>query len=215
MIPLPLAWTLLTVSLWTTGSSENSENEPFKILYPSISSQETIECDCANISCDSVYWFRSTSSESGDFKSWQYLGKCNNADRVNYGTGVEESRFKLSKRGNSFVLRITKVQKTDTGIYSCILKDKSNNEVLKPASLLQPGVTAPTPPPKPKPKPPVKPVCRCPKKNPPPDGCGSMVLWPLVGLTAGLALAIICTLYYFSRLPKKCRHHFAKKRQML
>ncbi|XP_040888915.1 uncharacterized protein cd8b [Toxotes jaculatrix] len=210
MISLPLAWTLWIVSLWTAGASQIVGQEPVKVLYPKISASETIECDCADISCDSVYWFRITASNS----AVQFIGKYNNADRSNYGTGVEESQFKFSKRsGSCFVLRIVSVTQEDTGIYSCVLKDKTNKEVWKPGSLLLPGVTPPTLPPPTKRKPPVKSLCRCPKKKPPQGGCGSVVLWPLVGLAAGLALAIICTLYYFSRLPKKCRHHFEKKRK--
>ncbi|XP_071350737.1 T-cell surface glycoprotein CD8 beta chain [Trachinotus anak] len=212
MIPLPLAWTLLTVPLWTAGSGQILLQEPIKVLYPAISSQETIECDCVDISCDYVFWFRSNVSQG----KVQFLGHCNNADRVNYGPGVKETQFRFSKRGSAFVLRITSVTEEDAGIYSCVLKDRSNKEVWKPGSLLQPGVTPPTSPPKEKPKPPVKSLCRCPKKNPSVavGHCDAVVLWPLVGLTAGLGLALICTLYYFSRLPKKCHHHFKKTRQM-
>ncbi|XP_054473284.1 T-cell surface glycoprotein CD8 beta chain [Anoplopoma fimbria] len=208
MIMRLLAWTLLTVSLWTLGSSQVLQQEPVKILYPKILSTESIECDCTNITCDSVYWFRSIRNHN----KLQFLGKCNNADRATYGAGVDINRFKLSKKSSmSFTLRITNVSDDDTGIYSCVLKDRKTTEMWKPGILLRPGVTPPTLPPKTIPKPTVKSVCRCPKKNSS-QGCGSLVLWPLVGLVAGLALALICTLYYFSRLPKKCRHHFVKKR---
>ncbi|XP_069367061.1 uncharacterized protein cd8b [Paralichthys olivaceus] len=211
MNPLPLAWTLLTVSLWTAGVSQILLQEPIKVLYPKISTPENIDCNCNN-SCDSVYWFRNTPNPN----ILQFLGKCNNAERVNYGPGVEKARFKLSKRGNTaFVLRIENVTEEDTGTYSCVLKAKSGTEVWKPGTVLWPGVTPPTSPPKTTLKPPVKPVCAChPKKNFAQDGCDYMVLWPLVGVTAGLALALIYTLHYFSRLPKKCRHHFQKMRQM-
>ncbi|XP_045932087.1 T-cell surface glycoprotein CD8 beta chain [Micropterus dolomieu] len=208
MIPLPLAWTLLTVSLWTSGSSQILQQETVNVLYPKIHSTEVIECDCLNISCDSVYWFRSISSQI----ILQYLGKCNNADRATYPNGVEEARFRFSKKSTSFMLRIINVTEEDTGIYSCVLKDRKNTEMWKPGIHLRPGVVPPTPPPKTKNKPPANSVCRCSKKSSSQDGCGYLILWPLVGLIAALALALICILYYFSRLPKKCRHHFVKKR---
>ncbi|XP_008278750.1 uncharacterized protein cd8b [Stegastes partitus] len=205
---LLLAWTLLTASLWRSGSSQILREEPTSVRYPALNSNENIECDCVDSYCDLVYWFRSNVNTG----KVEYLGKCNNADRVTYGD-VDEARFKIQKRGSmSFVLRITGVTEADAGIYSCILKDKSQNDLWKPGVLLRPGVTPPPPtsPTKTKPKPS---ICRCSGKNPP-LVCGSAILWPLVGLVAGLTLALICTLYYFSRLPKKCRHHFVKKRQM-
>ncbi|XP_042358235.1 T-cell surface glycoprotein CD8 alpha chain isoform X1 [Plectropomus leopardus] len=209
MILLPLAWTLVTVSLWTSGLSQILQQDPINVLYPKILSTEIIECNCANITCDSVYWFRSISNHL----KVEFLGRCNSADRVRYGANVDEARFSLHRKsGASFALRIINVTEEDTGIYSCVLKDRKNTEMWKPGILLRPGVIPPTLPPKTKPKPPVKSVCRCPKKNSKQDGCGSLVLWPLVGIIAALAFALICTLYYFSRLPKKCRHQFGKKR---
>ncbi|XP_022075459.1 uncharacterized protein cd8b [Acanthochromis polyacanthus] len=209
MILLPLAWALLTASLWKSGSSQTLLEDPVTERYPAIHNNETIDCDCVQSYCDFVYWFYSNPNTG----KVQYIGKCNNADRDVYGHDVEKGRFKIHKRGSmSFVLRIIDVTEADAGIYSCILKDKNQDELWKPGVLLRPGVAPPTPPPKIKPKPA---ICRCPAKNPPAsDGCGSMILWPLVGLVSSLALALICTLYYFSRLPKKCRHNFVKKRQM-
>ncbi|KAM8756801.1 T-cell surface glycoprotein CD8 beta chain isoform 1-T1 [Acanthopagrus schlegelii] len=211
MIPLPLAWTLLTVYLWTPvlGSNLILHQEPPTVLYPKILSTESIECDCGNISCEYVYWFRSIS----DHSEVQFLGKWNNAGRAHYGEGVDEARFKVYRRNSmSFPLRIINVTEKDAGIYSCVLKDKKNTEMWKTGILLRPGVVPPTLPPKvvPKRRPP---TCRC-TKNSKQEGCGSLILWPLVGLIAALAVALICILYYFSRLPKKCRHHFVKKRRM-
>ncbi|XP_029287976.1 uncharacterized protein cd8b [Cottoperca gobio] len=203
MIVLPLAWTLLTASLWTSGSSQILLQEPVNTLYPEILSTQSIECDCAN--GDSVYWFRSISNHN----KIQFLGQCNQANRVSYGKDVNQTRFIFrSKSTTSFVLHIMSVTEEDAGTYSCVLSGKKNTETWKPGILLRPGETPPTLPPKT--KPPVKSVCHC--KISSQDGCGSLVLWPLVGLIAALALALICTLYYFSRLPKKCRHRFVKKR---
>ncbi|KAG8007472.1 Cyclin-dependent kinase 18, partial [Nibea albiflora] len=197
MIP-PLAWTLLIVSLWTSGSSEILQQETIKVLYPKINSTENLECEC-NSSFDSVYWFRSISK----YNRMQYIGKCNNADRDGYGTGVDEARFKISRKsGYLFSLRISDVTEEDTGIYSCVLQGrKINMEIWKPGILLQPGVTPPTLPPKiQKPKPPTKSRCTCSKKKSSQGGCDSPILWSLVGLMATLALALVCTLYYFSQM---------------
>lgn len=210
MFLLSLAWLLLTGPLWTSGQDLQQKllEEEVSVRYPKIPSSETIDCDCGSMACDLVFWFHSDISGKV-----QFLGRCNNADRTLYGANVDQTRFKLSKRGSkSFALRIINVTKEDRGIYSCVLKEKNLYEVWKPGTLLLPGETPPTPPPKPKPKPPSKPTCRC-NAGDSKGGCGSLILWPLVGLLGGLALAVLCTLRYFSRLPRKCHHHFAKNRQ--
>ncbi|KAK2862425.1 hypothetical protein Q5P01_001958 [Channa striata] len=212
MILLPLGLTLWTVSLWTAGSSQILLTEPTTVLYPKLGGSETIECGCGNITCDSVFWFFSNPSRG----TVEFLGRCNNAERANYGKHFEHTRFKMTKRGTtSFMLRIINVTVADTGIYSCVVKEKGITDMWKPGYLLLPGVTPPTLPPVTKRKPPVKPICTCKKSHSgvAPGGCDSYVLWPIVGIVAGLALALICSLYYFSRLPKKCHHHFAKKGQ--
>ncbi|KAM3620788.1 uncharacterized protein V6R79_001963 [Siganus canaliculatus] len=204
-----LLWTLLAASLWASGLGQFIEEETAITLYPKILDTATIECDCAKISCDSVYWFRSISGHS----KLQYIGRCNNAGRPTYRDNKDEERFKFHRKsGTSFTLRILNVTEEDTGIYSCVLTDLSKKEMWKPGVLLLPGVTPTTVAPTTKPKPPVKTVCGCTKKKSSKDGCGSLILWPLVGLNSALAVALLCTLYYFSRLPKKCRHHFVKRR---
>ncbi|XP_017278282.1 T-cell surface glycoprotein CD8 alpha chain [Kryptolebias marmoratus] len=207
MIPLRLVWTLLTASAWTLGSSQILLHDPVKLLYPAISSTESIECDCRNFTCDYVFWFR-TDPANAEVK---FLGKSNNADRAEH---VADERFRLSKRGSStFVLRIFNVKREDAGIYSCVLRSyRDLTEMYNPGTFLRPGETPPPPPPPPKKLPPKPKVCPCSSQKRPRDGCHSLVLWPLVGLVAGLAVGLLCTLYYFSRLSKKCHHHFVKKR---
>ncbi|KAK1901402.1 Zinc finger matrin-type protein 1 [Dissostichus eleginoides] len=203
MILLPLAWTLWTVSLWTLGSSQTLLQEPLTVIYPKIFSSSSIECDCADVLCDSVYWFRSISNNS----KMEFIGQGNHADRITLGKGVDESRFKLiSKSKKLFALQIINLTKEDTGTYSCVLKKK--NTTWKPGTLLLPGVTAQII--KTDTKPTVKSVCRCNKSPKAVDGCGSLVFWPLVGLFTALVLTLVGTLYYYSRLPKKCRHHCVK-----
>ncbi|XP_034023018.1 uncharacterized protein cd8b [Thalassophryne amazonica] len=210
MILTSLLWTMLVVTLWTPGLSQILIQKPSKVLYPPILSSEVIECDCGNSSCDFVLWFRSLLI-SNDL---QFLGTCNNANRDTYTSVANTGQFKFSKKGSlSFVLRIVNVTEEDAGVYSCVLTSKRKDEMWNPGILLRPGVTPPTVPPEVKLRLPVNPVCpRCKKKTRPHDGC--LLVWPLVGVILVLAVVLVCTLYYFSRLPKKCRHQFVKKRPM-
>lgn len=112
------------------------QQETLNVLYPEILSTEAVDCDCVNISCDSVYWFRSISGNS----NIQFIGKFNNANRPTYGNGVETARFKSSRKSSmSFTLRIINVTEEDAGVYSCVLKDRQNNEMWKSGILLRPG----------------------------------------------------------------------------
>ncbi|KAM9536131.1 T-cell surface glycoprotein CD8 beta chain-like isoform 1-T1 [Salvelinus alpinus] len=214
MTPLALVWT--TVCLWKTVYSLTPTESHF-VRYPTIDDTEVLTCECSSRSCQTVFWFRTHHNSSG----FQFLLSVNNADRYFHGPGVDEHRFKASKRDMgskvAFTLRITQIKAEDAGLYSCMLQNQKENELWRPGVLLRPGETRPTLTPltKPKPKPAGIPTGRCTKRNyQTPEGCGSKVLWPLVGVLLTLAVALIYTLYYFSRLPKKCRHQFAKKRPL-
>ncbi|XP_068172143.1 T-cell surface glycoprotein CD8 beta chain [Antennarius striatus] len=201
--PLP-PWALLTVLLWRSVSGQILQQE--NILYPKLLETQVIICDCTGFTCISVYWYRSNS----DHSRLQFLGKVNNAGRV---TDQADSRFRLKRNsGSSFALQIIDVRVEDAGIYSCVLTDVKNNELWKHGILLLPGVIPPTLPPPTESSPTVDSDCCRLKQNSSQEDCASMVLWLLVGLTATLAGALLCTLYCFSRLPKKCRHRFVKKR---
>ena len=118
------------------GSSQFQQGNPVNVLYPNISSDVTVDCECGNIACDNVYWFHTVPTED----KLVFLGRCNNADRVLYGD-VTKARYKLSRRGSAaFVLRILGVTKADVGIYSCVIRNsKKDIETLRPGFLLRPG----------------------------------------------------------------------------
>ncbi|XP_056131010.1 T-cell surface glycoprotein CD8 beta chain [Lampris incognitus] len=205
-----LLWTVTTAFLWRSGSGQIPSQARIPIRYPKISGSETIPCDCRSPPCERVYWYRSLTSNN----KLQFLAHYTNVGRHNYGEDVKPDQFKLRKRDSTFELIINNVSADDAGLYSCVLNNKE--EGWKPGVLLQPGATPPPlstkrpkTTPKKKPRLPVVPVCHIRGGNNPEGGC--MVLWLLVGACAFLTVALLSTLYYFSRLPKKCRHHFVKK----
>ncbi|XP_054640833.1 uncharacterized protein cd8b [Dunckerocampus dactyliophorus] len=198
-----LAWILLMAYLWTSGSGQILQHKEAEFLYPELHSTQIIQCDCVNISCGAIFWFRTLLSNN----KVQFLGRINSANRDFYGDDVEITRFKLSKKNNeAFTLQIINVTKDDAGSYSCILTNRRGQELWMPGVFFLPGVTLPTP--EAKSDSPPSPDCSCTFQG----VCDSLILWSLAGLTGVMMLALIFTLYYFSRLPKKCRHHLVKRR---
>lgn len=214
MTPLTLAWA--AICFWTSVSSQFPE-KMLLVRYPKISDNETLNCDCNN-RCDEVFWFRSGYETNGS-DIFQFLFHASKIERVSYRPGMSKTEidhFKISVRESgttvTFSLRIINVTEKDAGIYSCVFRNQ-NLSLWRPGFQLRPGESPPTSPLVTKSPQKLNPICRCTKnKNNHSKGCGTMVFWPLVGILLGLAVALISTLYYCSRLPRKCRHQFAKKR---
>uniref|UniRef100_A0A4W5NVZ3 Ig-like domain-containing protein n=1 Tax=Hucho hucho TaxID=62062 RepID=A0A4W5NVZ3_9TELE len=173
MTTLGLVWTM--GCLMTTVSSQIPAESDF-VRYPGINDTEVLTYECPT---PPVFWFR-TLHNNLDF---QFFLSLNNAGQASHEASVDEHRFKARKS-------------EDTGLYTCMLQNQKENELWMPGVLLRPGgernpfpcmaLTIPN-------------VC-CTKSNyQTPKGCGSKVLWPLVGVLLALAVALISTLYYFSR----------------
>ncbi|KAG7267786.1 hypothetical protein CRUP_015031, partial [Coryphaenoides rupestris] len=173
-------------------------------IYPDIHSNVMLTCECVGDGCEMVMWFRSL--ESGG--PLQFLVSVNSANRRTNSTSrdVDPKRFIPKKKGTTtWSLLIIAVTQGDAGVYSCVLKIRLSGSVSQPGVRVLPREAPQKPPPKPEPE---KPICSCVKsENPQPKGCSPVVMWPLVGILAGMATALLSTLYYFSGLPKKCRHH--------
>uniref|UniRef100_A0A8C7MKV6 Ig-like domain-containing protein n=1 Tax=Oncorhynchus kisutch TaxID=8019 RepID=A0A8C7MKV6_ONCKI len=189
---------------------------------------EVLTCECSSRSCQTVFWFR-TLHNNLDI---QFLLSLNNAGRTSHEPSVDEHRFKASKRDGgskiTFTLRLINISSEDAGLYTCMLQNQKENELWRPGVLLRPGGESnpfPCMHPKQHPKRPLHQKQLSVPKSAAGPGCGSKVLWPLVGVLLALAVALISTLYYFSRdysavlnsffacatgLPKKCRHQYAK-----
>uniref|UniRef100_W5LZD8 Cd8 beta n=1 Tax=Lepisosteus oculatus TaxID=7918 RepID=W5LZD8_LEPOC len=186
------------------------------IYYVNLFATASISCEWGEKSPSGVFWYRQT--EEG----FQFLFHYSVTDKYTYGIDApsEQERFKGSKRDSIktiFILKILRVQEKDAGIYYCGVLNRTEL-TLSDGAELRPGETPPTlPPPTTTPRKPTP--FRCPsRRRPKPQpgwGCGPLVLWPLAGGLSALAVAWVCTLYYFSRLPKKCRHRFTKRTREL
>ncbi|KAL7844141.1 hypothetical protein SRHO_G00226800 [Serrasalmus rhombeus] len=184
------------------------------ILYPSLGGSESLTCECPDHQCQKVYWYRFLQ----ETEKLQFLVFGNSANSVTHAEGIDATRFKVSVNEGSkitYSLRITGLQKNETGFYSCMFNSpKHEQKSQMPAGYyIRPGEYPPTS------SPPVVKTKKtktrvCPSNIQPVKGCKPLVLWPSVGVLLVLAVVLISTLYYFSRLPKKCRHQFTKKMQL-
>ncbi|KAK2872431.1 hypothetical protein QQF64_017956 [Cirrhinus molitorella] len=182
-------------------------SKTLSVVYPKINGSETLSCECPDHSCQEVFWYRYLERT----KTLQFLLYVNSAGREQHGEGLDASRFKgfvSSGAKVGYTLRITGLKEDEIGIYSCMFKTKNTMPV---GSYIMPGVNPPTVQPPTANAKTVKPkkTCNC-KPSSPPKGCEQSVLWPAIGALLLLAITLAGTLYYFSRLPKKCRHRFAK-----
>ncbi|XP_030623867.1 uncharacterized protein cd8b [Chanos chanos] len=154
-------------------------------LYPKVGGSETLTCECPDRTCQRVFWYRFL-KQSG---TYQFLMQYNSAGRELHADGVSNKTCRGSVREGvktQFSLRLLNLQPNDTGVYSCVLQSTSasQQDLYPPGYFIRPGA-----------------------------GCEPEIIWTLTGLVATLAVVLTGTLYYFSRLPKKCRHNFIKKKK--
>ncbi|KAJ8285505.1 hypothetical protein GJAV_G00027590 [Gymnothorax javanicus] len=201
-----------TTFLWTAVVTQSIW--ALETQYPELNTTVTLDCECKSSACQAVFWYWQPKDRPAQFL---FLFHHTITDRVNYQSSVDQNKYKWSTKTGMrpiFSLKIVTVQKSDAGLYLCQAHG-NHNLTSSPGIELLPGESPPTPPPPP-PPPKTPPPCRCRNRgiNKNPQGCGRLVLWPLVGVLASLAVMLIITLFYFSRLPKKCRHRFAKRKQL-
>ncbi|KAL6469859.1 hypothetical protein MHYP_G00209780 [Metynnis hypsauchen] len=183
------------------------------ILYPSLGASETLICECPDHQCQKVYWYRFLQ----DTEKLQFLVFGNSANNVMHAEGINATRFKVSANEVSkitFSLRITGLQKNETGFYSCMFDSPKQKSQMPAGYYIRPGEYLPTSAPATVKTPKKTKTKVCPSNIQLVKGCKPLVLWPSVGVLLVLAVVLISTLYYFSRLPKKCRHRFTKKMQL-
>ncbi|XP_066502721.1 uncharacterized protein cd8b [Hoplias malabaricus] len=186
-----------------------------KVLFPKIGGSETLSCECPDHQCQKVFWYRFLP----DTKGLEFLVHSTSANSAQvYGPGINRTRFHPSVNEISskitYSLRISSLQSEESGLYTCIFNHQKYISPTPAGYYIRPGEHPPT-----SPAPTVKIIKKkkpyvCPSNVQPVKGCKPLILWPSVGVLLTLAVVLIYILYYFSRLPKKCRHRFVKKLQL-
>uniref|UniRef100_A0A3B4D5Y8 Ig-like domain-containing protein n=1 Tax=Pygocentrus nattereri TaxID=42514 RepID=A0A3B4D5Y8_PYGNA len=115
------------------------------ILYPSLGGSETLTCECSDHQCQKVYWYRFLQ----ETEKLQFLVFGNSANSVKHAEGIDGTRFKMSAIEGSkimYSLRITGLQKNETGFYSCMFNSpKHEQKSQMPAGYyIRPGEHTPT-----------------------------------------------------------------------
>ncbi|XP_043076862.1 uncharacterized protein cd8b [Puntigrus tetrazona] len=193
------------VFVWMAAASLPTFQATPSVIYAKINGSEAMSCECPNHACQEVFWYRYLERT----KTLQFLVFVNSAGREQYGKNLNGTRFKGSLSGGNrlgYTLRVTGLQEDDIGLYSCMFKTKNTMPV---GYYIMPGVNPPTAQPPTVKSNAAKKNCNC-KLHSSPKGCEQLVLWAGVGALLLLAVTLAGTLYYFSRLPKKCRHRFTK-----
>ncbi|XP_077050064.1 uncharacterized protein cd8b isoform X1 [Siphateles boraxobius] len=194
------------VFVWMAAVVLPSFQATSNVFYSKINGTQILNCECPDHTCQEVFWYRYLESR----KTLQFLMYFNSASSEKYGENIPSSKFKCSTSTGQkvvYTLRIMEIQEDDAGFYSCLFKTKK----VSAGYYILPGVNPPTvqPPTVKTDQKPVKP-CFCKPNRHSPKGCEHSVLWPGIGALLLLAITLAGTLYYFSRLPKKCRHRFTK-----
>ncbi|XP_023658963.1 T-cell surface glycoprotein CD8 beta chain isoform X2 [Paramormyrops kingsleyae] len=193
-----------TVSVWTAVTFHALH--ALEVQYPALGTFHTVSCECNEKNCPAVLWFRKRHNHSQH--EMEFLLYYNNANRAIYAESKLENSFKGDQKGNwkiTYNLKIMSVKTEDAGLYFCLMQYHNRLDFGSNGVDLQPGKTPPTSAPAVV-KTPKKP-CPCHnQKQPEQKECSRHILWPLTGVLLSLAVVLFSTLYYFSRLPKKCRH---------
>ncbi|KAA0719846.1 hypothetical protein E1301_Tti011727 [Triplophysa tibetana] len=203
---VPRVWSCLFV--WTAAATLTTSRATSTILYTKVNGSETLTCKCPDHKCQEVFWYRYLETNN----SFEFLLYFNSAGSEKHENNANKHRLRgfLSSGEMIYTLRITGLQTDEAGLYSCMFKTK---HMIPDGYYIRPGVNPPTlHPPTVKPEKPNRSCRSC--KPFAPKGCMSSVLWPGIGALLLLAGILAGTLFYFSRLPKKCRHPFAKTNQL-
>ncbi|KAJ8395577.1 hypothetical protein AAFF_G00030580 [Aldrovandia affinis] len=196
------------VCVWTAEAAQE-----LCTLYTDQKPSESLHCSKdIQKPCSIVSWCRKLHGQD----EFQFLLSHTIGGKTTYSSQFNQTKFKGGLRDNNskFTLTILSLEKGDTGLYFCVLQCNGAYHLGSYVTDLRAGDRPPTlPPPSTTQKTKRIAPCPCPDKGKSraKQGCSHLVVWPLVAVLLSLAIVVIATLFYFSRLPKKCRHHFLKK----
>ncbi|XP_028660486.1 uncharacterized protein cd8b [Erpetoichthys calabaricus] len=207
-------WIVFWVALWNIVASFTQTST---IQYVKLKNNINIMCPAKDEkeAEKGAYWYR----QRNGTQKFEFVIHISVISRETRGPGIT-NRFKGSKRDSmkpTFTLKISDLHEEDIATYYCALFTQTNLTMESMTKLIL-GDQPTTPPP-------IRSTVRTKKycvcrnlnsNNLKSKGayCLPKILGPLLGTAAVLCILLVCTLYYFSKLPKKCRHGMITKKQI-